>query len=103
MFPHPTLGGGDLTNYCLFMGVGMGGGYYLRRHWYYLRVTDKAVLPFLSVAGKEKWRNRGKVKILVLVDDHSTMDSLTPHEGEGQAPPLLALKDVLFKVSGGEN
>ena len=59
------------------------------------------MLPFLSSAGKERWKNRGKVKVLVLVDDHSTVESLTPHQGEGQAPPILALKDVLFKVSGG--
>ena len=62
------------------------------------RVTDKSVMAFLSLAGKERWKGRAKVKYLVLVDDHSTAESLGPDKGEGQATPLLALRDALFKV-----
>lgn len=57
------------------------------------------MLPFLSVAGRERWKGRANVKTLVLVDDHSVMDSVSNQEGEGEGLPLLALKDVLFKVS----
>ena len=55
-------------------------------------VTDSAVMSFLSVGGRERWKGRGSVGVVVLVDDHSTM------EGLGQT--LLALKDSLALVSG---
>ena len=54
-------------------------------------VSDSAVLSFLSVSGRERWRRRGSVGTVVLVDDHSTMDSL--------GDMLLALRDSLAMVS----
>ena len=61
-------------------------------------VTDRSVMSFLSAAGKERWKGRGSVKTIVLVDDHSTMDSLVS-AGDGESPlPLLALRDALYKV-----
>ena len=54
-------------------------------------VSDSAVMSFLSVGGKECWKGRGSVGVVVLVDDHSAADS----PGE----TLLALKDSLALVS----
>ena len=53
-------------------------------------MNDSAVLSFLSVSGKDRWKRRGSVGVVVLVDDHSTLDNL------GQT--LLALKDSLALV-----
>ena len=61
-------------------------------------VTDKSATAFLSVAGKERWKARGTVKTVVLVDDHSTSEMLSQQD-TGQRPlPILALKDALYKV-----
>lgn len=57
------------------------------------------MMVFLSVAGKERWRERSKIKSLVFVDDHSTIEALcSSNKGEELATPILALKDALYKV-----
>ena len=55
-------------------------------------MTDSAVMSFLSVSGRERWKRRGSVGVVVLIDDQSAMASL------GQT--LLTLRDSLALVSG---
>ena len=64
-------------------------------------LSDQVVVSFLSGRAKERWRGRGSVQSVVLVDDCSSLDSLTHNTVASgtQGTALLLLRDALCKVT----
>ncbi len=64
-------------------------------HVHACRISDKSVLSLLpNRRAKEHWNRRGSMEHVVLVDDSSTLSSLST----GETCTLLTLRDALYKV-----